>query len=434
MTNSIHLIQGDMLECLPELPENSFDSCVTDAPYEIGFMGRAWDSTGIAFQPDAWSAVLRVLKPGAHLLAFGGTRGFHRMACAIEDAGFEIRDTLAWVYGTGFPKGQNIAKAIAKRRTEDHEPVRTICRAIRAAMDDQNLTSRDIAPHFNCHSRLVDHWAARDTDSQPSLPTPQQWDALKSILKLGNDLDPAVNRLNQRKGTHGQRWSEAPIVGEQQSGPLGFGELRFSGDRSIRSLDPEAQQWEGWGTALKPAYEPIILARKPLIGTVAVNVLEYGTGGINIDACRVPTDVPRPQLERRKDSDLDQTRNCFGTGLNGSRAVEDTMQGRFPANLIHDGSDEVVECFPDGSSRFFYSAKASKSDRDEGNDHPTVKPTELMRYLCRLITPTGGMILDPFMGSGSTGKAAALEGFDFTGIELDPHYLDIAESRIRAVH
>lgn len=286
MTTSVHLIEGDMLERLPELEANSFDSCVSDAPYELGFMGKSWDSTGIAFQPQAWAAVLRVLKPGAHLLAFGGTRGFHRMACAIEDAGFQIRDTLAWVYGTGFPKSKH---------------------------------------------------------------------------------------------------------------------------------------------ALKPAYEPIILARTPLIGTVAVNVLEYGTGSLNIDACRIGSE------ERAAFEYFDTgCKSGYSGGIKGGRQIGLKTEGRWPANLIVDGSGEVAECFPNGAARFFYSAKASKQDRGEGNSHPTVKPTDLMRYLCRLITPVGGSILDPFMGSGSTGKAAVLEGFGFTGIELDPAYLDIAERRIVA--
>lgn len=168
MTSTVNLIQGDMLERLADLPADSFDSSVTDPPYEIGFMGRAWDSTGIAFRPETWSAVLRVLKPGAHLLAFGATRGYHRMAVAIEDAGFEIRDTLMWVFGSGFPKGTSIAKAIAKRRTEDYEPIRAICRAIRSAMEAQGLKSRDIAPHFNCHSRLPARpWRSHPPETEP---------------------------------------------------------------------------------------------------------------------------------------------------------------------------------------------------------------------------------------------------------------------------
>lgn len=380
---TVRILQGDCLEVLPTLEANSFHACVTDPPYHFGaivkrfaksggadrplsksgphartacgFMGKEWDGGTVALEPKTWAEVLRVLRPGGHLAAFGGTKTFHRMACAIEDAGFDLRDTLMWVYGSGFPK------------------------------------------------------------------------------------------------SHNQRG-----------------------------------EWEGWGTALKPAWEPIILARKPLEGTVAQNLERHGTGAINIADCRVGE-----------------------------------PDGRWPANLIHDGSDEVLKAFPvapgqiadasenaearktqnvygamkrgqheasaerrysdkggtnfaarpgarradsGSAARFFYCAKASRSDRNDGlegmpekpllwssgdknpgsfqsegtkkaaqNSHPTVKPTELMRWLCRLVTPPGGVILDPFMGSGSTGRGAALEGFSFTGIEREAEYVPIAERRIAAV-
>ena len=331
----INLMQGDCLERMKELDDNSVDSIVTDPPYGLSFMGKHWDK-GVP-SAEIWAEALRVLKPGGHLLAFAGTRTQHRMAVNIEDAGFEIRDMIAWVYGSGFPKSHNLK-----------------------------------------------------------------------------------------------------------------------------------DKWRGWGTALKPALEPVTVARKPFKGTVAANVQEHGTGAINIDGCRVATNGETP------------------------KGNETSPQGRWPANLIHDGSDEVVELFPhtksgnfsghrnmpktknsygefalkderayagsEGSAaRFFYCAKASKKDRNEGceqidpkqyshdgrqtpienayqrnasNNHPTVKPTDLMRYLCRLVTPTNGIVLDPFMGSGSTGKAAMLEGFRFIGIELEPEYFDIAKHRI----
>jgi site-specific DNA-methyltransferase (adenine-specific) len=295
----------------------SIDAIVSDPPYGLSFMGKGWDH-GVPGQ-DFWIEALRVAKPGAHLLAFGGTRTFHRLVVAIEDAGWEIRDCLMWVYGSGFPKSLNIGG--------------------------------------------------------------------------------------------------------------------------------------GWGTALKPAYEPIIMARKPLIGTVAANVLKHGTGALNIDGCRVGHREERPLMR------------AAGMGYHGSGAqgmVTDGGMGRWPANVLHDGSDEVTGLMGD-AARFFYCAKASKADRDEGcdglttrkqdetrndgdpggdnprnrgadkrsNHHPTVKPTDLMRYLCRLVTPPGGTVLDPFMGSGSTGKAATLEGFGFVGCELQPEYMAIAEGRIR---
>ena len=334
----IELLHGDCLDRLRELPDCSVDACVTDPPYGLSFMGKAWDYDVPG--AEVWREVLRVLKPGGHLLAFAGTRTQHRMAVQIEDAGFEIRDMIAWVYGSGFPKSRNL-----------------------------------------------------------------------------------------------------------------------DGD------------WQGWGTALKPALEPITVARKPLVGTVAANVLEHGTGAINVDECRVAIDPNDPNIINTPSRNGTATK-FTGTAYNGGKPGGEigrgpTLQhpaGRWPANLIHDGSDEVVGLFPQSTStgtagsgesdrygkftrkqtgqqigfgdsgsaaRFFYCAKASKTDRGEGNGHPTVKPTELMRYLCRLVTPPGGVVLDPFMGSGSTGKAAVLEEFQFIGIEREAEYLEIARGRIQ---
>ena len=394
---------GDCREVLRQLPDCSIDAIVTDPPYELGFMGKAWDSTGIAYQVEVWQECLRVLKAGGHLLAFGGSRTYHRLACAIEDAGFQIRDQIMWVYGSGFPKSLNISKAI----------------------DKQFGAEREVVSTYETHD----------------------------IRNAG---------LMDRKGS---------MTVEVTT-----------------SATAEAKQWEGWGTALKPAHEPIVMARKPLDGTVANNVLTHGVGGINIDGCRVG----------RVDGDDSYAGNrtaTFGTqdtlsGGDGSGGWSQNDAGRFPANFIHDGSDEVLELFPDSkagkpradkgrggiwsqgngvpcgdqygdygsAARFFYCAKANKKDRNEGcetlpdqqwrdegaaiperdnrlflpskNNHPTVKPTDLMRYLCRLITPPNGTILDPFTGSGSTGKAATLEGFNFIGIEQSAEYVEIATARI----
>lgn len=298
------------------MPDNSIDSVVTDPPYELGFMGKSWDKSGIAFSPAVWQEVLRVLKPGGHLLAFSGSRTYHRMAVAVEDAGFEIRDQIMWIYGSGFPKSKNIALSIDK---------------------GEGLSNRGRA------IPTASLYQASDTEEKNKLTS--------------NKVPPYEARTELSKS------------------------------------------WVGWGTALKPAHEPIVVARKPLIGTVAENILAYGTGGLNIDGTRV------------------------GNGTDRASG------GRWPANVIHDGLDQEW-------SRFFYCAKASKKDRNEGldrNHHPTVKPTELMRYLCRLVTPPNGTVLDPFMGSGSTGKACVLEGFDFIGIDKTPEYVEIAQQRINAV-
>lgn len=297
----VKLIHGDCLEVLKGMPDNSVDSIVTDPPYGLSFMGKKWDYD--VPEQAVWEECLRVLKPGGHLLAFAGTRTQHRMAVRIEDAGFEIRDMIAWVYGSGFPKSMDVSKAIDK----------------------------------------IDADAAR--------------------------------------------------------------------------------QWQGWGTALKPALEPITVARKPFKCTVAANVLEWGAGAINVDWCRVGPPIPHQPggLHRGSGSTVGS--------FTGATEFERDSHGRWPANLIHDGSDEPTEFLGD-ATRFFYCAKISKKDRGEGNIHPTVKPTDLMAYLCRLVTPPGGVVLDPFMGSGSTGKAAMREGFRFIGIEMDESYLKIAEARI----
>lgn len=312
------------------LADSSVDAVVTDPPYELGFMGKRWDASGVAYDVELWREALRVAKPGAHLLAFGGSRTYHRLTCAIEDAGWEVRDSIMWLYGSGFPKSHN--------------------------------------------------------------------------------------------------------------GPWG-------------------------GTALKPAHEPIVVARKPLDGTVAANVLAWGTGALNVDGCRVGTEDNLnggAYSAERKPSASEWGTIHRSTGLEYKQPL-----GRWPANVIHDGSEEVTAGMGD-AARFFYCAKASKRDRDEGcegleererdakygsvqdsrphtpegyeyhrkprrNHHPTVKPTDLMRYLVRLVTPPDGLVLDPFTGSGSTGKACALEGFRFLGIEQSPEYAGIARARIAAV-
>jgi len=396
---------GDCRDVMLQLDAESVDAIVTDPPYGLSFMGKSWDHgvPGKAF----WAEALRVAKPGAHLLAFGGTRTYHRLACAIEDAGWEIRDCVMWVYGSGFPKSHDVSKAIDKAAGIEREVIGRV-----AGMGKQN-------PEWNGTAQ-----GRKENSFKP------EYDATA----------PATDA---------------------------------------------ARQWQGWGTALKPAWEPIIVARKPFDGTVAENVLAHGTGAINVDGCRVGTDE---QLGR-----MNNSTSTFNHKNTTPWVDNSTGKGRWPANLIHDGSDEVVGLFPqagggygkrggrDGSTvgdfgmegtmetvgygdsgsaaRFFYCAKASKADRDEGceeleernagslcgsadgslnnglipqrrNHHPTVKPTDLMRYLCRLVTPPGGVVLDPFCGSGSTGKAAVLEGFRFIGIERQPEYAEIAKARV----
>jgi site-specific DNA-methyltransferase (adenine-specific) len=412
---------GDCLEVLRTMPDASVDAVVTDPPYGLSFMGKRWDYD--VPSEEIWRECLRVLKPGGHLLAFAGTRTQHRMAVRIEDAGFEIRDMIAWVYGSGFPKSLDVSKAIDKAAGAEREVI-------------------------------------------------------------GNKFDRPGYHL------HGHDGGEAFGHGIASTTP----ETRLKAATITAPATPEAQQWAGWGTALKPALEPITVARKPLVGTVAANVLEHGTGALNVDGCRVAGAVPRTTQGQAASAGT-----IYGSDQRDLRGFEPNAAGRWPANLIHDGSDEVVGLFPvtkstqsmrgerggniygngkgpsgpdtlrghtdtGSAARFFYCAKASKADRDEGcegiaerltmrygekaqgplpqqtpskpvpqrNHHPTVKPTDLMRYLCRLVTPPGGLVLDPFTGSGSTGKAAILEGFRFVGIEREAEYVEIARARIAA--
>ena len=474
------VLHGDCIELMRTLPDNSVDAVVTDPPYGLSFMGKKWDYDVPSVE--VWAECLRVLKPGGHLLAFAGTRTQHRMAVRIEDAGFEIRDMIAWVYGSGFPKSLDVSKAIAKR-AGGALAAREAVAFMRARREELGLSRVEFERRiFGRSDGNVRNW-----EEGISIPAPGLWAGIKRAMALDvTPFDADMERGDEEVGRDGGSY------GYQQSGD------RWEKERILREPATEAaKQWQGWGTALKPALEPITVARKPLEGTVAENVLAHGTGALNIDGCRVLTD---DDLNGGRYSDNKQSDdgNSYERGIN-ERSDRDYVQpaGRWPANLIHDGSDEVVGLFPDAkagvavrsnsggntfggnnpkpamedmgygdtgsAARFFYCAKASKADRDEGcdglplgdapgskrsnpaegrstalgapraNHHPTVKPTALMRYLCRLVTPPGGTVLDTFMGSGSTGKAAKLEGFNFIGIEREAEYVSIAEARIAEV-
>tara|TARA_R100001509_G_scaffold113836_1_gene69026 strand:+ start:3870 stop:5159 length:1290 start_codon:yes stop_codon:yes gene_type:complete len=422
LTNKI--LCGDSLEVLKDFEDNYFDSVVTDPPYGLAFMGKKWDYD--VPQVELWKEVYRVLKPGGHILSFAGSRTYHRMAVNIEDAGFEIRDMLGWLYGSGFPKSHNIGKAVDKLQGNKRE-------VVGIKKNYQNKKGKD---GYMLNSDRID--------------------------------------LQDTKGN---------------------------------------SKWEGWGTALKPAHEPIVMARKPFNTSVAENVLKHGTGGINIDECRVGTE----KRENNFNDFTNQSGNQFGNGKEIKKIGTTIVEGRFPANIIHDGSEEVLEIFPetksgklkhnseiqrkgmssDGSSfnsknsgfnvnkgqglanfgdsgsaaRFFYCAKASKAERNMGLDelstkqttgggggignylddinsasgkygsekapqknyHPTVKPIKLMEYLVRLVTPKEGIVLEPFAGSGTTLIACKQQGFNYIGIEREQEYCDIAEARLKGV-
>ena len=376
---------GDCIETMNAMPAESVDAIVTDPPYGLGFMGKKWDGLPPSLE---WAeACYRVLKPGGHIAAFGGTRTWHRLAVAIEDAGFEMRDSLAWLYGSGFPKSHDVSKGIDKLAGAEREVV---------------------GPY----------------------------------VRLGDSKPYAVN----------------------SSASVEIKNARTMGDITAPAT-PEAAQWDGWGTALKPAFEPIVLARKPLAEkTVARNVLAHGTGAINVDACRIGT-TERPLVvpDRRGGNEV------YGDGLQGSKSAGTTTTGRWPANVLLDhhaaawvdeqsgfsqspstaitqGGDHFsigsgkktrgtkFQGHGDsgGASRFFYTAKAPKRERPNvgGVQHPTVKPLAIMRWLIRLVTPPGGTVLDPFAGSGTTIEAALIEGFNPVGIEMETDYLPLIQHRI----
>ena len=382
---SFELHHSDCVTALREMPADSVDSVVTDPPYGLSFLGNHWDRDvpGV----EVWGECLRVLKPGGHLLAFAGTRTQHRMATHIEAAGFEVRDVIAWVYSGGFPKSRDVSEAMARHLAGERPPqagpalvrpgVYEVTAFLREARNKAGWTNRQIDALFGTNG-MAGHWTT--AGSQPAVPSVRQWEILKGALGFGDELDALVAELAATERP--EDWG----TGERN------GEFLAGLDR-----DRGAKPAGGWGTALKPALEPITVARKPPAGSVTANVLTHGTGALNIGGCRF--------------SDAD----------------------RWPTNLVHDGSADVIGVLG-ASARFFYCGKASKKDRDEGNTHPTVKPTELMAYLCRMVTPPGGVVLDPFMGSGSTGKAAVREGFRFIGIDMAAEYVEIARQRLTAAN
>jgi site-specific DNA-methyltransferase (adenine-specific) len=404
--DSVTLYAGDCLDVLRELPDASVDAVVTDPPYGLEFMGKDWDApwkpagavihdpaterggfqdgnggnpysrsrveygrggdASVGFQAwcEQWAAeCLRVLRPGGHMLAFGGTRTWHRLACAIEDAGFEVRDSIAWLYGSGFPKSLDVSKAIDRAAGAEREVV-------------------------------------------------------------------------------GSRTTGAAMSKAASGEALGTGGTAFGSGQNVVSITApatdDARTWQGWGTALKPAFEPVVVARKPLGGTVAANVLRHGTGALNIDACRIGFASEADERESK-----DKNRHAdFGTESGGNEVYGDFSMvprtnydppGRWPANVVLDESQAAeLDLMTDGASRFLYVAKAPTAERprEDGIAHPTVKPLDLMRWLVRLVTPPGGVVLEPFAGSGTTAEACVIEGFRCIAIEREPDYLPLIVQRL----
>ena len=463
----VDLMQGNCLDKLKELNNNSVDSIVCDPPYELGFMGKKWDNTGITYNVEMWAECLRVLKYGGHLLAFGGTRTYHRMACAIEDAGFEIRDMIEWCYGSGFPKSLNIGKAVDKLDAKDVRRARNL--SFTSWMRSSGITVKQI--NEATESFMGAHYLTER--EQPAVATLNMFEKIKNLLP-----DPPIEimQLMKERTIESENFKKREVIGKTITNKTVYQRIGQENESGEIDITKGTSEWEGWGTALKPAHEPICMARKPLAEkSVAENVLKYGTGGINIDESRVDVadnEKIKQEGHIRKGNVVGDNRTSIGAGQFGDGAFvagTDLTNGRFPANLIHDGSDEVKKCFPDESERFFksiiYTAKASKSERNNGceeleekeridyggfhsekgliennrnpenrlpnkNNHPTVKPIALMEYLIKMITPKGGVVLDPFMGSGTTGVACNNLDYNFIGIEFDTEYFKIAEKRI----
>lgn len=505
MRKSVTLLGGDCLDVLKGLPANSVDACVTDPPYHLttgkkggsgprslnenspagrariatGFMGKSWDGGDIAFRPEVWREVLRVLKPGGHLLSFGGTRTYHRMVCAIEDAGFEIRDTIMWVYGSGFPKSHDVSKGIDRLGPSNQAPFAEFAAHYETRRKILGLTHAKICAAGGWYGEVNHGGSSVNWANGYGMPTISQWAVLQPLLGLDDRWKERVQREEYEREKIGERVSGDPVAWFAQA---------ERGDGIVDITTPgsaAARQWEGWGTALKPACEPIVVARKPCSErTVAANVLRWGTGALNIDGCRVGIDGGTSR--GANGSNAGKPRNVLHGGNFG---VEKIDAGRWPANVIHDGSEEVTNGFPHQSgggtpkrrhsdkfrntygefkgrageasadqtytgkggtnfamkpgrrsigptsgnaARFFYCAKASKKER-RGSKHPTVKPIALLRYLVRLVTPPGGKVLDPFAGTGTTGEAAAREGMRAILIEREAEYRRDIRRRLKGI-
>jgi DNA modification methylase len=419
------LLQGNNMDLLRDLPDNSVHSVVTDPPYGLSFMGKKWDYDVPTVE--LWAECLRVLKPGGHLLAFAGTRTQHRMAVRIEDAGFEIRDMIAWVYGSGFPKSHDVSKAIDKMDAAEEQEQRRL--RFTEWLRSTGITSKQINEATS--TQMASHYLSEK--SQPAIMTREHLEMCRHLIE---NIPEWVEREADIRSVESRNFAERETIKTRVG--VDYSKQKIAVSITAQGLEKStkrefaitapateaARQWHGWGSALKPALEPITVARKPLIGTIAENVLQHGTGAINVDGCRVGTE--------------ERITNWSGTAnykVSDPKIGTTTAQGRWPANLIHDGSLEVVKELK-SAARFFYTAKAGGRDRnanldpDNPNAHPTVKPLLLMQYLVRLVTVEGGIVLDPFMGSGTTGLACRREGREFIGMEREAAYFQIAKNRI----
>ncbi len=433
------LLRGDCLVELRRIPDESVDAVVTDPPYGLDFMGKEWDRyTPLDFEKwtERWAReCLRILKPGGHLLAFGGSRTWHRLAAGIEDAGFEVRDSLAWLYGSGMPKSLDVSKAIDKLdaaavRLERAREFQSWLRQYLTPKQVNEATGTDMGHHLTTHP------------TQPAVATAAIFDMLRPYLP---EVPEAIEALVAERTVESENYARRGSTGkhEKVAGVSAWRE-KYEGGKVAPAAEkkdvphtPEAEAWQGWGTALKPAFEPIVVARKPLPYrvTVAANVLDHGTGALNIDAVRLPTDDALSGSGQPLFAFKGDNSRPFHEGYE-AKPTERHPGGRWPTNAILDEASAVdLEGMSPGASRFFYVAKAPRSERPsvDGVAHPTVKPLALMRWLLRLVTPSGGCIVDPFAGSGTTLEAAYLEGFEAIGCEMTPEYWPLVAARIERV-
>lgn len=446
------ILNADCLTALRDMPDASVDAVVTDPPYglsnttpaqvadtitrwasgdreylptSVGFMGHEWD----AFVPPVavWDECLRVLKPGGHLLAFAGSRTHDLMTLGIRLAGFEIRDSVAWLYGSGFPKSLDVSKAIDKLNGRKFEDRYALGRHIRERREVAGLTRAEVNSWFG-YKDGCEHWERQDP-SGARVPTLADWRILKERLGLNDDHLALVERVEAERQIIGTR--KVPKGHAFAGGTYGGNSAPRDHNDTTPTTDA-ARQWEGWGTALKPAFEPITLARKPLEGTVAANVQEHGTGALNIDGCRIGWQDPSERGIIQKRSGRRAVSEGWGLTPEDSDREKTHPSGRWPANVVLDESQAAELDRQAGASRFMYCAKAPKSERPvvDGVAHPTVKPVTLSRWLVRMVTPPGGVVLDPFAGSGTTLEAAMLEGFNVIGIEREADYLPLIQARI----
>lgn len=424
MTHELH--HGDCLDVMRKMEPGSIDSCITDPPYGLsntspahyvealtewgkgnrgftpqspsGFMGEEWDS--FVPPPAVWDEVYRLLKPGGHALVFAGTRTMGIMETSLRFAGFDIRDSIAWIHSGGVPKSSSISKTIDKARTEDKEPTRAVAAFILDNLKSSGITQRQAEEQLGLGFNSLCNFIQPNRKSF-GVPRWELWQDMKRVIGFGDEMDAEVYRLNGRKGTLGDNWQNAEVMGIRKGAMSGWnmdGTTKFVDREDKAPATAESQKWQGWGTALRPAFEPVIVARKPFKGTVAQNVVTHGTGAINVEASR--------------------------------------SGGRWPSNVTLDEAAALsINSQVTDAARFYYCAKASKLERPavNGVTHPTVKPLMLMSWLSNLCTQPGGTVLDPFAGSGATLEAAVASGFNTIGIEREGSYIPLIESRLARV-